>query len=187
MGKKYIISFMLLFFLTFVFLGCDSIKDIVDGDITGHVVLTNTQVDWDQSDESEVNLKSNAEISEEKEMEYRPGKAIVKFADKPDDSVLQKYNLEIAKKLSLKNTYVVDVPEDEKLKELVEELEEESDVVYSEPNIKYTINSEEPDDSVEQYPKQWHYPAISLPSAWESERADNGEVSIAVLDTGLDG
>jgi serine protease len=62
----------------------------------------------------------------------------------------------------------------------IKQLRENPDVEYAEPNFIRRI-SVVPNDT--HYPRQWHYPLISLPQAWDvTTGTDN--VIVAVLDTG---
>ncbi|MEM9621286.1 MAG: S8 family serine peptidase [Pseudomonadota bacterium] len=55
------------------------------------------------------------------------------------------------------------------------------DVVYAEPNVLVTAHAE-PNDTF--FGSQWHYPAISLPTAWDTTTGDSN-VIVAVIDTGV--
>ena len=59
-----------------------------------------------------------------------------------------------------------------------------NDVEYAQPNYIRTIK-QVPNDA--HYPKQWHYPAINLPQAWDltTGTPDIGDVIVAVIDTGV--
>ncbi len=59
----------------------------------------------------------------------------------------------------------------------------ESDIRYAEPNYRfYTQGTKSPND--EFFNKQWHYPLIRLPQAWNQTTGDSS-VTVAVLDTGV--
>ncbi len=55
------------------------------------------------------------------------------------------------------------------------------DVLFAEPNYMLQATATEPDDT--HYDKQWHYPLIQLPAAWDVTQGDAGLVT-AVIDTG---
>ena len=60
-------------------------------------------------------------------------------------------------------------------------LRKRSDVIYAEPNyLRKPFRT--PDDSF--YDRQWHYPLINLPQAWEITTG-NPNVVVAVIDTGV--
>jgi serine protease len=64
---------------------------------------------------------------------------------------------------------------------IVNALRQRPDVLSADLNyIRRTTLA--PDDSL--YNRQWHYPLINLPSAWEIETGDN-TVTVAVIDTGV--
>ena len=60
-------------------------------------------------------------------------------------------------------------------------LRKRSDVIYAEPNyLRKPFRT--PNDSF--YDRQWHYPLINLPQAWETTTG-NPNVVVAVIDTGV--
>jgi len=63
---------------------------------------------------------------------------------------------------------------------LVQRLRARPDVEYAQPNYLFSL-SHVPNDR--HYSKQWHYPMINLPAAWDITRG-NSTVKIAILDTG---
>ncbi len=66
--------------------------------------------------------------------------------------------------------------------DLIERLNGHPDVEYAEPNyLVQPLGSVIPNDPF--YPRQWHYPFINLPQAWELTTGDPNLVA-AVIDTG---
>ncbi len=67
----------------------------------------------------------------------------------------------------------------------IKHLNQRVDVTFAEPNyIRRAFRV--PNDTF--YPRQWHYPAINLPLAWNittGSRIGGGEVIVAVVDTGV--
>lgn len=64
---------------------------------------------------------------------------------------------------------------------MAQALSKRPDVEYAEPN--YLLRSQfTPNDT--DYAKQWHYPLINLPTAWDST-VGAGTVTVAVVDTGV--
>jgi serine protease len=64
---------------------------------------------------------------------------------------------------------------------VIKQLRLRPDVISAEPN--YIVrHSATPDDTY--YPRQWHYPMINLPQAWDIT-AGSSEVVVAVVDTGV--
>lgn len=55
------------------------------------------------------------------------------------------------------------------------------DVEYAHPNYRL-YPTRTPNDPL--YAQQWHYPAINLPQAWDTERGQTNPVTVAVIDTG---
>lgn len=66
---------------------------------------------------------------------------------------------------------------------MVRALRNQPGVVYAEPNYIVKAFATTPDDTY--YGYQWHYPLIDLPDAWEITTGSEGEVVVAVLDTGV--
>ncbi|WP_020406323.1 S8 family peptidase [Hahella ganghwensis] len=65
--------------------------------------------------------------------------------------------------------------------DMIESLRSRPDILLAEPNYIRKAYEVTPGDS--EYDRQWHYPQINLPTAWE-ESTGNGTV-VAVLDTGV--
>jgi len=63
----------------------------------------------------------------------------------------------------------------------IEALKKRPDVVYAEPNYIRKAFAVPTD---EHYAKQWHYPLINLPEAWEITKGSS-DVIVAVVDTGI--
>lgn len=66
----------------------------------------------------------------------------------------------------------------------IRELGQRPDVAVAEPNYIYHAQAVNPDDDP-LYPRQWHYPLINLPVAWQAAPNAGSNVGVAVLDTGL--
>ena len=65
--------------------------------------------------------------------------------------------------------------------DVVRALRNRSDVIYAEPNYIRRATAV-PDDA--QYIRQWHYPMINLPQAWDQTTGSDA-VIVAVIDTGV--
>ena len=63
----------------------------------------------------------------------------------------------------------------------IKALRKRNDIEYAEPNYIYKIHAE-PNDSY--YSRQWHYPIINLPAAWDITTGSD-EIIVAVIDTGV--
>ncbi|MBV1880318.1 MAG: S8 family peptidase [Pseudomonadales bacterium] len=89
-----------------------------------------------------------------------------------------------SEKIDLNNT-VLSFNEIKSLKEktiaAVKALRQRADVEYAEPNYIYHANAI-PNDNF--YPRQWHYPIINLPAAWDITTGSK-EIIVAVIDTGV--
>jgi len=62
----------------------------------------------------------------------------------------------------------------------IDELRARGDIEYAHPNWQFELSAT-PNDP--QYTKQWHYPAVQLPAAWDVTTGSS-TVRIAILDTG---
>ncbi len=63
----------------------------------------------------------------------------------------------------------------------IADLAARADVEYAHPNYLF-YPARTPNDPL--YNRQWHYPAINLPQAWDIERGQSNPVTVAVIDTG---
>ncbi|MFZ5594425.1 MAG: S8 family serine peptidase [Pseudomonadota bacterium] len=64
----------------------------------------------------------------------------------------------------------------------IKALRKQPDIVYAEPNYIRRATAIPPND--EFYPRQWHYPMINLPQAWDITQGSSS-VIVAVIDTGV--
>jgi len=64
---------------------------------------------------------------------------------------------------------------------VISELRNRADVAYAEPNY---IRRQQMSPSDEFFYRQWHYPLINLPEAWDTTTGDS-DVIVAVVDTGV--
>ena len=66
----------------------------------------------------------------------------------------------------------------------IKALNQRDDIEYATPNYIRTIQ-QVPNDT--HYSKQWHYPAMNLPQAWDltTGKPETGNVIVAVIDTGV--
>ena len=64
---------------------------------------------------------------------------------------------------------------------VISELKNRADVAYAEPNY---IRRQQVSPSDDLYLRQWHYPLINLPKAWDTTTGD-ADVIVAVVDTGV--
>lgn len=66
----------------------------------------------------------------------------------------------------------------------IRELQQRPDIAYAEPNYLYNAQVVQPDNDP-LYSRQWNYPLINLPLAWQLAPDGGADVGIAVLDTGM--
>ena len=64
---------------------------------------------------------------------------------------------------------------------VISELRNRADVAYAEPNY---IRRQQVSPSDDLFLRQWHYPLINLPEAWDTTKGDP-DVIVAVVDTGV--
>ncbi|MGM0370592.1 MAG: S8 family serine peptidase, partial [Bacillota bacterium] len=190
MDKKILFTFILVMSL-FLVSGCSAITDNFTSDsISGHVVLSNTEIDAEQFDlASFATEKSSTDLEDEEQKNYREDRLVIKFKETDSEaqqSLLANHNLTEVESLESGQVQLVATEEGADLEELINKLETEEVVAYAERNILYSIAAEHP--NVSDYNKQWHYSAISLPDAWPNEKAvqEQEEVTVAVVDTGID-
>lgn len=74
---------------------------------------------------------------------------------------------------------------------VMEELDENNKVLYTQPNYKYSIQGEDPylstDKNVNRYRYQYHHKMMKVKEAWEIVGEDKpATTKVAVLDTGVD-
>lgn len=156
-----------------------------------------------------------AALSRAGSMDFRPGEAIIQF--KPNTPVNQfkannqfihlshsetsraslgRFDMVGQDTLSMAsssgqngffNELAANNPESYKKRQTLQQikrLRQRADVKYAEPNYIYQA-FKVPDDSA--YSFQWHYPAISLPQAWDITTGSgvDTDVIVAVIDTGV--
>ncbi|WP_299425677.1 S8 family peptidase [uncultured Meiothermus sp.] len=63
----------------------------------------------------------------------------------------------------------------------IADLAARADVEYAHPNYRF-YPARTPNDPL--YSRQWHYPAMNLPQAWDIEQGQSNPVTVAVIDTG---
>jgi serine protease len=119
--------------------------------------------------------------------DFVPGQVIVKFKAGVSLQSLQALQasgavLQRVRGLSLERTALFQAPLDAQgVLNAVAELSARPEIEYAQPNyMLYPART--PNDPL--YPQQWHYPAINLPQAWDTERGQTNPVTVAVVDTG---
>ncbi|MBS3967564.1 MAG: S8 family serine peptidase [Truepera sp.] len=128
------------------------------------------------------------------EAPFVPGEVIVQFA--PGISTMSALNvagagLQLVRPLALPNAALYRIADAVALQAteagraatiaLIDQLNARPDVVEAQPNYILTA-MRTPNDQF--YPRQWHYPAINLPQAWDLTTGSAATV-VAVIDTGI--
>ncbi|MDD5018048.1 MAG: S8 family serine peptidase [Eubacteriales bacterium] len=81
---------------------------------------------------------------------------------------------------------VADVPEGESVESYIEELEQQPNVAYVQPNYIYTLEQTVNDPGAQlPDPDQWYLDTINVYEAWDTTMGSS-DVKVAVLDTGID-
>ncbi len=122
-------------------------------------------------------------------LDYAPGEVIVKFKDGVSTAQQQRAldvsrgrpsvdSLEWAGPVAI----VRDASEPDP-KQLAERLAAQPEVAYAEPNYirHYRLTPNDPGFSL----RQWNFPAIDLPRAWDINPGANASIIVAVVDTGI--
>ena len=114
---------------------------------------------------------------------YFPGELLVKF--KPGvtidevQSVNRRFGISGIRN-GFKNFYQIITVAEGREEELARAYSQRPEVEYAEPNY-YRFLCAPPDDPL--FDRQWHFPLINLPDAWEVNRGSG--VTVAVVDTGV--
>ena len=183
MLKEKFILLVMAIVLSLTIVGCD----FVANGVTGHVTLSNTEVDWKEefhypatTQETDISQKTNQVESKE---DYIEGRILVRFeSDEQKEAISNDYQeLSKIRRLEQLPLYLFETEED--IDDLITELEAEAGVKYAERNYIYHKLGDS--TNAEHYEKQWHYSAISLLETWELAESDD-TARVAVLDTGID-
>jgi len=123
---------------------------------------------------------------------YAPGMSASSVADEPlpgyftqrmnDEGTFGVFRFSEESSDGLRNLTSLSLAEQKsKTLEMIKSLRSRPDILLAEPNYIRKAYEVTPGDS--EYDRQWHYPQINLPTAWE-ESTGSGTI-VAVLDTGV--
>jgi serine protease len=150
------------------------------GTISGTITLGGTSASQETSDEV-VNLNDQT-------APIVPGEVIVRFVPGLRAEALSSLNvqgntLKRERSLLLENTelYKVEGLSQTETYDLAETLKTRPDIEDAVPNFIYEAFAK-PNDTY--YDRQWHYPAMNLPAAWDISKG-SANVVVAVIDTGI--
>ncbi len=119
-------------------------------------------------------------------LEWKSGQILVQprtgLSEDKFNEILQRSNGKAKAKIGNMNIYVVDVPERAE-QAVARALAKNKHVQFAEVDGLVGPSAIVPNDPV--YPKQWHLPKIQAPIAWETTQG--GGITVAVLDTGVEG
>lgn len=77
---------------------------------------------------------------------------------------------------------MIQTPGEDDAEQAAERLSREPEVLWAQPNfIPHTQST--PNDT--DYSRQWHFPLINLPAAWDINPGGNSSVTVAVVDSGV--
>lgn len=184
-------------------------KKLVSKFLVGIMVLTSVLVPKHISFAKSTDVNLNAIYNQDNyEHEFAPGRVIVGLKDGTTGIV----NTDLAKDIDIKsirklgnakspnadetsdkvyakedqtsNLYLVSINGKEKddVIKAIEELKNNDNVEYAEPDYKITVNTVPNDPS---YSSQWGLPKISAPKAWDSFTGSSSVV-VGIIDTGID-
>ncbi|WP_051412102.1 S8 family peptidase [Halonatronum saccharophilum] len=181
MRRKFLVALTILIFLS----GCTNSDTSF---IQGHITLSNTLVDWEEfKSPTKDNANSRLEINNltKESEESKESQFLIKFEGgsfSDQEKITNKYELTLVDKVDSLGVKVFKSSGKIEDEELLKELSKNEFIEYIELNTKVSISSVEPKDF--QYHKQWNYPLVSLPQAWEVSNGSS-EIVVAVLDTGI--
>jgi len=97
--------------------------------------------------------------------------------------IFSKHSLVQRKLIEKVQGYLMKIPKEKTIEEMIEELKKDPDVIYAEPNFTLQSLSTAPND--EYFDRQWATKKIELDNAWDLEKG-SADVTIAVIDSGID-
>ncbi len=130
------------------------------------------------------------------------GEVLVQFKLSASDAIVQQALDDSEEQDEITdNLHIAEVPAGETITGYIDELEEQPDVLYAQPNYIYYLDDTERIPVTGGFPPgnggtdayandpgfglQWHLNTINAPSAWDTTMGNSG-VRVAVLDTGVD-
>src|SRR3954447_3754735 len=118
---------------------------------------------------------------------YVPGEVVVRYRDGTSASERTQARSEQAatleRKLPLKNTELLKLEPGDSVRQTANDLEDQPDVVYAEPNFIVHAADLTPNDPF--FGQLWGLDAIDAPLAWGTS-VGSSNVTVAVVDTGVD-
>lgn len=119
--------------------------------------------------------------------DYVEGEVLVRFRSPgirvQERQAVRSQNLSVLREFRVfKNLYLLKVPAGTDVRQTIQTLSADPDVLYAEPNYIYNVLAA-PNDPF--YGNQWGLPKISAPDAWDKTTGSR-DVVIAVIDSGVD-
>lgn len=139
---------------------------------------------------SDKNSKIKLEAQAEKEPKIKDRQVIIKFKD-PTKAVLKNFKLssietsspiETSSSMKKKGMLVARIPDGTNFDKALEELNNNNEIEYAEPNYGYKLSAIPTDPG---YGSQWYLPKMSLPAVWDKYKGSSS-IKVAVIDTGID-
>ena len=121
--------------------------------------------------------------------EFLPGEVVVKFKDGMTADQQQRA-LDVVRSRPTVDSLewagpvaIVRDPTEPDARQLAQRLAAQPEVQYAEPN--YLRHHEFTPNDPGYAPRQWNFPAIDLPGAWDINKGANSNIIVAVVDTGI--
>ena len=124
--------------------------------------------------------------ADKKAPQYVAGEILVKFknvvTNKQADSISSTYGASVIYTSPYAGFRLIKISDDKTVPEMVELYRKDPLVEYAEPNyIAYAYWI--PNDTY--YYRQWHFPQINMPSAWDIQGGGDPGIIVALLDSGI--
>ncbi len=189
--KKKILLLIFLNIILALLIACENRAGI--SQLKGHVNLINSESAIEKNTISDSSNITSNELLSEQEPTLNKEEIIVEFIaeiDKEEKSSFKAENkltkVRKIKGLDLKLYRLEEDLNEEEFMELLEAVREEEIVKTVKSNYRIGLEGELIETESNGAKKQWNHPQISLPLVWDKDNTGSSDVTVAVLDTGID-